>query len=206
MSSPVYSSPAFCYVRPADLNDVPQLAGVLAKSFYPPLGWQRWLHPILRFGIHEDIKQRLQSAQPHYRCFVAISPGVTTRQDQVVGTVEISCRRYRLWNFNQPQQVYLSNLAVREDWRRQGVAHQLLAASEQQATDWGFQELYLHVMADNGRALRLYEKMGYQMMQVETTILSLLNAQPQCLLLKKGLSLHPPSNRVQTLSPERSPS
>lgn len=191
VSLPVSSSPVFCHIRPANGDDLHQLAHVLVSSFYPPLGWRRWLYPIMRFGIYEDLKQRLQAAQRHYRCLAAIAPGLGKHPDRVIGTVEISCRRHRLWTLHQPQHLYLSNLAVQEDWRRRGVARQLLAASEKQACHWGFQELYLHVMEDNIRACRLYQQMGYHVQEAETTWLSLLNAQPQRLLLKKVISPHP---------------
>lgn len=178
-----------CRVRPAGFADLQQVADVLASSFYPPLGWQRWLYPLFRFSIYEDLKQRLQGNHKHYQCLTAIAPDRKSQKSVVVGTVEISCRQPSLWTLNRPQQVYLSNLAVQEGCRRQGIARKLLEAAEQLSLDWGFRELYLHVMADNTRARLLYKNMGYQLQQVEPTLFSLLNLQPSRLLLKK--SLHP---------------
>ena len=206
VSSSAYSSSIFCNIRSAKVKDLQQLAEVLTSSFYPPLGWRRWVYPILRFGIYEDLKQRLQTTQQHYRCLAAITPDAANYLDQVVGTVEISCRRYGVLTFHQPQQVYLSNLAVRQDCRRRGVARRLLAASEQQALDWGFRELYLHVMANNKSARQLYQHMGYQVQQAETTVLSLLNAQPQRLLLKKELSPRASSSRLHSMPSQTLPS
>ncbi|MGF1521603.1 MAG: GNAT family N-acetyltransferase [Leptolyngbyaceae cyanobacterium] len=177
-----------CHIRSAKIRDLPQLADVLAGSFYPPLGWRRCFYPLLRFSIYEDLKQRLQAAQKHYRCLAAIASCQTHLDDLVVGTVEMSCRRYSWYAFNHPQQIYLSNLAVREDYRRRGVARQLLQSAEHKAIDWGFREIYLHVMADNSRACHLYEQMGYRLQHAEVTLLSLLNVQPPRLLLKKTLS------------------
>lgn len=177
-----------CRVRPAGMTDLQQVADVLASSFYPPLGWQRWLYPLFRFSIYEDLKQRLQGEHRHYQCLTAIAPVRNTHKTVVVGTVEISCRQPSLWMLNRPHQVYLSNLAVQEGCRRQGVARKLLEAAEQLSLEWGFRELYLHVMANNIRARLLYENMGYQLQQVEPTLFSLLNLQPSRLLLKKVLS------------------
>ena len=73
-------------------------------------------------------------------------------------------------------------------YRRQGVARQLLKTAEQLSLDWGFRELYLHVMADNNRARLLYQNMGYQVHRIEPSLLSLLNLQPSRLLLKKLLT------------------
>ena len=175
------------YVRPAVLADLPEVAEVLAKSFYPPLGWQRWFYPLFRFSIHEDLKQRLQGGHEHYRCLTAISPGRSTQQPTVVGTVEVAYRQPNLWTFNRSQWVYLSNLAVCQRYRRQGVARRLLQAAEHLSLDWGFQELSLHVMADNAQARQLYQTMGYQLHRVEPTLFSLLNFQPSRLLLKKAV-------------------
>lgn len=201
VSPSVHLSPAPCFIRPAQISDLQQLAEVLASSFYPPLGWRRWVYPVLRFGIYEDLKQRLQTPQKHYQCLAAIAPGSPYDPEWVVGTVEISCRRHHLWVFSPPQQMYLSNLAVREGCRRRGVARKLLTASEQLALEWGFRELYLHVMADNRRARQLYQQMGYQVQQVETTLLSLVNARPQRLLMKKVVSPRQVSSPMSPLPP-----
>lgn len=180
--------PVSCRVRPAGITDLQQVADVLASSFYPPLGWQRWLYPLFRFSIYEDLKQRLQGGHQHYQCLTAIAPDRQSQKHRVVGTVEIACRQPGLWSFNRPNQVYLSNLAVQEGCRRRGVARKLLESAEQLSLDWGFRELYLHVMADNTQARLLYKNMGYQIQQVEPTLFSLLNLQPSRLLLKKTLS------------------
>jgi len=186
-----------CQIRPATVRDLKQLADVLASSFYPPLGWRRWVYPVFRFSIYEDLRQRLQGTQRHYQCLAAIAPTATQSADVVVGTVEISYRQQSLWAFNRPKQIYLSNLAVRENCRRRGVARQLLLASEQQAREWGFRELYLHVMADNTRARQLYERMGYHLHCVETTLFSIFNAQPPRLLLKKVISPRSPRSSLR---------
>lgn len=175
-------------VRPAGLTDLQDVAEVLASSFYPPLGWQRWLYPVFRFSIYEDLKQRLQGGHRHYQCLTAIALDPRTQRHVVVGTVEVARRQPYLWALGRSRQVYLSNLAVQVSCRRRGVARQLLKAAEQLALEWGFQELYLHVMADNARARSLYKNMGYQLHQVEPTLFSLFNLQPSRLLLKKVLS------------------
>lgn len=187
------------HVRPAMMADLNQVAEVLASSFYASNGWQRWLYPVLRFSIYEDLKQRIQGGQQHYRCLAAIAPDQGNQhQPVVVGTLEIAYRQPGLLNFHQPRAVYISNLAVREGCRRRGIARRLLQAAEALSLDWGFRELSLHVMTNNTHARMLYQTMGYQLHRVEPTIFSLLNLQPSKLLLRKVLS--PPSQ-----SPDRFP-
>jgi ribosomal protein S18 acetylase RimI-like enzyme len=202
VSSSVELKPVSYHVRPAGFLDLPQVTDVLASSFYSALGWRRWFYPVLRFSIYEDLKTRLQSTQRHYRCLAAIAPHQPPTVDWVIGTVEISYRQSQFWTWNRPAQVYLSNLAVREGFRRRGVARLLLEASEQQAREWGFREMYLHVMADNMRARQLYQTMGYQLHQVETTLLSLFNVQPARLLLKKELSPRPVAPPTRSPRPQ----
>lgn len=172
----------------ASPQDLPQLADILTSSFYPPTYWRYWVYPLLRFSIYEDLKQRLQAAPAHYTCLAAIAPVAPTPQSGLVGTVEVSLRRYSLWSTHRPRHLYLSNLAVREAARRQGIARQLLLACEQTAQSWGFGELYLHVMEDNLRARQVYQQAGYHLYRTEVTLFSLLSGQPRRLLLRKVLS------------------
>ncbi len=178
-----------CKIRAIGLQDLEPVAEVLANSFYPPKGWQRWLYPVFRFSIYEDLKARLQAGHRYYCCLAAIAPHKQTRQPHIVGTLELSHRYPPTWLWHRPQQMYLSNLAVLHTCRRQGIARQLLAAAEQQTLDWGFHDLYLHVMMDNIRARQLYHNTGYRVHKVETTLLSWINLQPPRLLLRKTLHL-----------------
>ncbi|MGD1858557.1 MAG: GNAT family N-acetyltransferase [Leptolyngbyaceae cyanobacterium] len=175
------------------MADLSAIAEVLVGSFYPPLGWQRWLYPIFRFSIYEDLKQRARAGHEHYCCLAAIAPDRQSHQSAVVGTIELTQRPSNMWTFQRSHQLYLSNLAVKTSHRRQGVASRLLQAAESQALSWGFRELSLHVMTDNTRARQLYQKLGYQLQRVEPTLFSILNLQPARLRLYKALSSPPPS-------------
>ncbi len=198
--SPEFESGPF-YVRPAVMTDLHEVAEVLAKSFYPPLGWQRWFYPLFRFSIYEDLKQRLQGGHEHYRCLTAIAPDRYTHQPTVIGTVEVAYRQPNLWAFNRSQRVYLSNLAVCQRYRRRGVARCLLQVAEELSLDWGFQELSLHVMADNTQARQLYQAMDYQLHRVEPTLFSLLNFQPSRLLLRKAVAPQAPQSYPRYAEP-----
>ncbi len=175
-----------CRVRPATSGDLDQLADVLTRSFYAPTGWQSWIYPLLRIGIYEDLKQRLRTAPPHYVCLAGLSTPTSAKMHWIVGTVELAPRRSPPWGRKPTHQLYVSNLAVREAYRRIGVARQLLRACEQTANDWGMAELCLHVMEDNWPARQLYDQMGYQLEQAEITLLTLLG-QPRRLRLRKRL-------------------
>ena len=179
------------YVRVARAEDLRQLSELLVSSFYRKGGWINWLYPLLRLGISEDLRQRIKGAKSFYACLAAVqihSDGdKKSLGDDLVGTVEISCRHPYLWQSIDRSHIYLSNLAVRADLRRRGVAQKLLATSEAIALDWGFHDVYLHVMEDNQRARRLYQRAGYRVKEVEETPLTWMGLSPKRLLLYKGL-------------------
>jgi ribosomal protein S18 acetylase RimI-like enzyme len=191
------------FVRTVRQPDLLNLAELLARSFHSQAGVLGWLYPVLRVGIYEDLRTRLQTPKRYYACLVAVLPGETrlaetrpakTHQitaeagDRIIGTVEISLRRPSLNPFCSDRYLYLSNLAVQEEYRRQGVAQQLLQTSERVASDWGFHDLYLHVLENNHQARRLYWKAGYRLKTIDANPLGWVLGRPRQLLLHKPLN------------------
>jgi ribosomal protein S18 acetylase RimI-like enzyme len=172
-------------VRAARQQDLVNLAEVLASSFHPRQGVTGWAYPLLRVGIYKDLRSHLNTRSQHQVYLVAVQQ---TSHENLVGTVELSRRAAGFWQPDRPTALYLSNLAVLSDYRRQGIAQQLLAACEQIALDWGFQELYLHVLENNHSARQLYRKAGYRVQSAELSLLQWLMRQPRQLLLSKRLS------------------
>lgn len=192
-------------VRTVRQADLAVLAEVLASSFHSQDGWMWWLYPVLKAGIYEDLRTRLHSRGPRYACLVAVKPtfkgqaiseliGRTTPTalsllagDLIVGTIEMNLKSP---SFIQPwstKYLYISNLAVKVDYRRRGVAQQLLQTCERIALDWGYRDLYLHVLVNNHQARRLYWKTGYRLHRIEGNPLTFLFGQPRQLLLHKRL-------------------
>ena len=184
--------PAF-FIRTVRQQDLISIAEVLTSSFHSPEGTWGWLYPILRVGIYEDLRNRLNTRKNHYACLVAVLrdtrslANVAGLGDQPIGTVEISLRQPPLHLFRHNGYLYLSNLAVQADYRRQGVAQQLLQMAERIAIDWGFRELYLHVLENNHQAKRLYWKAGYRLKSVEHSPIAIILGRPRQLLLVKQL-------------------
>ena len=206
-------------IRTACLNDAKVLADLLTISFHPQDGWMQYFNPILRLGIYEDLRHRIQSRSLPYACVIAtylhnaehldlqkqdaiydeslqIGAHSSERKYQqsknecasdIVGTIEVSVRRRPL-AATRSQYVYLANLATRPDYRRQGVASQLLEACEVLTRRWGFQDIYLHVLEDNVGARSLYQKLGYHIKQSDADLITWLLGRPRQLLLHKQLS------------------
>ncbi|HEX6129680.1 MAG TPA: GNAT family N-acetyltransferase [Candidatus Limnocylindria bacterium] len=84
------------------------------------------------------------------RIFVADAEG------RVIGTARVELAERPYFRIADIRRVY-----VVPDWRRRGVATQLMRVAEQAARDGGAKEARLSVVAENAAALRLYEALGY---------------------------------------------
>lgn len=184
----------------AAIEDTKAISQVLVKSFYSLPEFASWIYPFLQFTISEDIRYRLRSQSPHYSCFVAkFTPDNHQKsrtnncfnnqpsQDAIiVGTCEIALRSPALWS-NAAQYPYISNLAVHQNYRRSGIAHQLLAKCEEIALEWGYSETRLHVLDSNDAAKQLYCNNSYQISQIEAHWHNIWFDYSPRLLLKKQI-------------------
>lgn len=178
-------------IRTATSDDLNDLADILAGSFHSRTGWNRWLYPLLRLGIYEDLKHRFRSGNDRYVCLVA-SYDIPCQNDPphaaIAGTVEMNLKTAFPWSISNFQYPYISNLAVRAQSRRQGIARQLLLTCERVAQEWGYTTLYLHVLEDNDRARPLYDRLGYRLYRTET---SLFGQSKRLFLQKRAISSTP---------------
>lgn len=187
-----------CYshfqIRAAQLEDLTSLAEILADSFHSHQGILGWAQPLLRLGIYEDLRNRLRSSLPHHICLVAVRAANTAIEGcprsagDMAGTVEMTLRSTKLLARTTGRYPYLSNLAVRPTYRRQGVAKQLLLNCEQVALEWGFKDLYLHVLENNHQARQLYFNLGYRLHKVDSNWNAWLLGRPRQLFLHKHLN------------------
>lgn len=185
-------------IRAVNPSDLHHLTEVLMESFHPPNGFMCWTYPLLKLGIYEDIRSRLNRGSPHYLCLAAISgpkrfanvpspaSGLTQPQERLVGTIEMTLRTLGMGR--ERQSPYISNLAVCKSYRRQGIARQLLLGCEPTARDWGCRDIYLHVLEDNERAKQLYVSSGYRLHKIESSLATWVFNRPRRLLLHKSLS------------------
>lgn len=157
-------------IRQAKTTDASELAEIVVSSFYDYSGILSWLNPLLQLTVSEDLRYRLRSNLPLYQCLVAtLDPETATEidrsQSNITGTVEISLRN-SFWS-PRPQYPYISNLAVKNIYRRRGIARQLLNKCEQVAHSWGYDIIQLHVLERNNSAKQLYLNSGYKIIREE---------------------------------------
>lgn len=183
---------SYFQIRAAQVEDATGLTEVLADSFHSQEGVFGWAYPFLKLGIYEDLRNRLRSTTPNHICLVAVKcdaqAAITdSTSSGLVAVIELSPRSNHAFSRDRTRCLYISNLAVRSTYRRRGVAQQLLLKCEQIALSWGFQDLYLHVLENNYQARQLYDKLGYQLEQIDFSWSGLLLRRPRQILLHKRL-------------------
>ncbi|MGY6529051.1 MAG: GNAT family N-acetyltransferase [Cyanobacterium sp.] len=171
-------------IRLATSEDIRQIAEVLTYGFHNFSPWMGWLYPLMKMGIAEDLRDRIYSNNSDYCCLIAVIPATTTEKEKIVGTLEISLRKISGWS-NKQKSPYISNLAVKKEFRRQGIATQLLEKCEEIAHNWGHKNLSLHVLAENKTGQTVYLQNGYTIKQEETNLYSLFIKSKRRLLLEK---------------------
>jgi ribosomal protein S18 acetylase RimI-like enzyme len=177
-------------IRAVCENEIDRVADIITHSFHFDRGWMSWFTPLFKLGIAEDLRHRLRSQVPNPRpsklpqpvCSIAICTDMS--QSYVVGTIEVGARNASD-RLPRNRYAYISNLAVSKEWRRKGVAQELLIECEQIAKDWGYTELYLHVMADNERGRNLYQKLGYELVVKDFARSMIPWYRPERLFLRK---------------------
>lgn len=150
--------------RLANPSDIANIAQLLSNTFYQYRGWRSLFTPLLRMGLCYDLATRLQMPNPtKYQCLLAEAPHPTQAgMKLLVGTVEIGLRSLTLPSLLAPQKAYISNLAVKLDYRQRGIGQLLIRQCEGVAKTWNQPEVCLHVRTDNAIAQSLYQKLGYE--------------------------------------------
>lgn len=174
-------------VRLGNIDDISEIGDVLTHSFNHFNDWSLWIYPFLKMAVCDDLRSRLQKEE-NYHCIVAEKKTQNSIQskDKIIGSVELSLRTVYGWQ-GRKKYPYISNLAVSKNYRRHGVASKLLCKCEQIAKYWGYNQLYLHVLADNNVGQQLYLNNGYTIHQVETDLYSLFIPSKRRLLLVKSI-------------------
>ncbi|WP_347239018.1 GNAT family N-acetyltransferase [Cyanobacterium stanieri] len=173
-------------IRLATSEDISEIAEVLTHSFHHFSPWMAWLYPLMKMGIAEDLRDRIYTHNTEYYCLIATLEDNNSKKENIVGTVEISFRNlYGSWSKNK-KCPYISNLAVKKEFRRQGIATQLLTKCEEIAQNWGHNNLCLHVLAENTTGQTVYMQNGYTIKQEETNLYSLFIKNKRRLLLQKS--------------------
>lgn len=169
-------------IRRATLDDLMSVAQIIAESFHSQTGFWGWAFPLFRLGIYEDLRHRLVFSSSHHVCLVVVD----VCDEKIIGTAELAVKFIDAGRWGQKSCPYVSNLAVKPQYRRLGVASNLLAKCEEVTRNWGYEDLYLHVLEKNTSACQLYFKLKYDVSHIDSYWKAIiLNGSRQMLLHKK---------------------
>lgn len=145
------SVPTFRGARPLnpgrDLNAVTRL---LSQAFRDELDW-----PLLRVPVLRDFANLLWSASLGPALPGGLSGYVWEEEGQIIGNVTLTPDEGR------PGTWMISNVAVEQAHRRQGIARALMQATLEEARGRRAFRVILQVRPHNSGAIRLYEELGF---------------------------------------------
>jgi ribosomal protein S18 acetylase RimI-like enzyme len=194
IAEPIDLDPERIEIRNVQEDEIHCVADIITRSFHFDRGWMGWFTPLFKLGIAEDLRHRLRAHPTSSNSSVkplqqvcSIASYNDSGKSQVIGTIEVGVRNANYRQATHHRYVYISNLAVSRDFRRQGVAQKLLLDCEQLTKSWGFTEIHLHVMGDNERGRNLYQKLGYEIVSRELVWSIIPWHRPERLFLCKQL-------------------
>ncbi|KFM26194.1 Peptidyl-prolyl cis-trans isomerase D [Auxenochlorella protothecoides] len=107
---------------------------------------------------------------------------------ELVGIVELSfsaSTRTKALTLNPPpEHAYLSNMAVSQTMRRQGIGSFLLSSAEELAQTMGHTHVYLHSRVDDAVGVRMYSRAGYETVSQDSGMVRLIGVDPRYLMSK----------------------
>lgn len=131
-------------------------------------------YPVRRREIYMAMRNRLASGN---RCLVVLDtappshwmPFTNDDGHLVVGSLDaslhgaVSGKRFAFGEsaHQEGKRIYISSMAIRDDWQRRGLAKNLLAHVDDLANHFGVKEVFLHVEWDNLPAVALYTVCGF---------------------------------------------
>jgi ribosomal protein S18 acetylase RimI-like enzyme len=172
-------------VRTLEQADIVQAANVIGDSFNIGAAFGRWLMPLFKLGIREDLYSRWREQDPQRA--VALVATISRSTTQVVGTIEVTNRGTLYHASLSKRYAYIANLAVDGNYRSLGIGRQMVTQCESIAREWGFGYIYLHVMAENPAANHLYKKLGFEQLCSDRTWHFLPWKRASRLFLRKAL-------------------
>ncbi|TVU48219.1 hypothetical protein EJB05_07848 [Eragrostis curvula] len=181
-----------CYVaREAIIDEEYWIAAWLrAEDHFEDQSGDRYVESFKRKFASQEfhaLKKRCSKQQGEkYICFVAVKNDVFRRTvlNSVVGTLDVCVRHplhgekfpaepgksslhHRIYQPDRPKFGYVTNVCVAKYARRQGIASNMLLLAIDAAKLNGAENIYIHVHKDNLPAWRLYDQIGFKMVDLD---------------------------------------
>ena len=160
-------------IRDPNYGEMGPVADIIMHCFYKDA--KAPAKQLYQLGELNRVQQNFPYDRERHRMFVAIAAnaadtndsngggGSSSKKHQLVGFCDIDARKpNRPTSYKYNPRPYLSDLCVETDFRRLGVAQQLVERGEKLCLEWKLQEIYVRVERTNEAARRLYTKLGYK--------------------------------------------
>lgn len=150
------SQSTFHGVRPFNLTtDMNGIAHVLEEAFRPDNNFPFSNVPWLReFGI------ALWTLNYAPGLDISMSGFVWVEDGQIVGNISLN------QNHTHSDRYYISNVAVKSEYRRQGIARSMMQTTIDHVRQHGAHQVFLNVRPNNPGAIKLYEDLGFKALEM----------------------------------------
>ncbi|CAK9141343.1 unnamed protein product [Ilex paraguariensis] len=149
-------------------DEMRKVAHVQAEAFHVPvILFNDLFFMFFQAEVLSGLLYRLTNSPPdRYACLVAeTAPEVPESVKELVGVVDITAMRDEAVLQHLPgvdEYLYVSGIAVLNNFRRKKVATALLKACDKLSILWGFEYLVLRAYEDDWGARKLYSNAGYR--------------------------------------------
>ncbi|GLJ17041.1 hypothetical protein SUGI_0294810 [Cryptomeria japonica] len=181
-------------------EEMDAVADIQSAAFYSPAPiWDSFFYMIFKAEVLGALLYKLRNSPPNrYACLVAETDYDTTdhgmankTKQEIVGVVDVTAYTDKDVLFHlggAVEYLYVSGIAVGENYRRRKVATVLLKACDFMAFLWGFEYLVLRAYGDDVAARTLYSRAGYQVVSQDPPWASTWIGKKQRVLMVKRVS------------------
>ena len=203
ISSNFYPKKSLSKATKVTENQLKEMSNLQAKCFFTPiLGPNSALDQLSMFLFQGDVDETLLEKFRYVKQgrFAPLAVMKKTNSERemggnktketsdtgnIVGVAEVSVQRdvligRSIMKFKDLEEAnseyaYVSCMCVDEEYRKMGVATELLRESENVAKKWGFNLLCLHCYEDNIPGISLYKQLGYEELLTDMSLKSPLD-------------------------------
>ena len=203
ISSNFYPKKSLSKATKVTENQLKEMSNLQAKCFFTPiLGPNSPLDQLSMFLFQGDVDETLLEKfryvkQGRFAPLAVMKKANSEREmggnkaketsdtGNIVGVAEVSVQRdvligRSIMKFKDLEEAnseyaYVSCMCVDEEYRKMGVATELLRESENVAKKWGFNLLCLHCYEDNIPGISLYKQLGYEELLTDMSLKSPLD-------------------------------
>jgi len=203
ISSNFYPKKSLSKATKVTENQLKEMSNLQAKCFFTPiLGPNSPLDQLSMFLFQGDVDETLLEKFRYVKQgrFAPLAVMKKTNSERemggnktketsdtgnIVGVTEVSVQRdvligRSIMKFKDLEEAnseyaYVSCMCVDEEYRKMGVATELLRESENVAKKWGFNLLCLHCYEDNIPGISLYKQLGYEQLLTDMSLKSPLD-------------------------------